>query len=132
MRCPFCGPHVGVQPIVGRNEHCFAIDVRDQILVGSRIIVPRQHRTSPFELTAEEITATFELLRIAKFEIDSSMSPDGYNIGWNCGKIAGQEVFHTHLHVIPRFRDEPLAGKGIRYWLKQENNRRRAQYQQGN
>ena len=124
MQCLFCDPQVEVEPVDGLNEHCLAIDIRDEILVGSRIIVPRQHRTSPFELTEEEITATFELHRDAKAEIDSSISPDGYNLGWNCGSIAGQEVVHDHLHVIPRFRDEPLAGKGIRYWLKQENNRR--------
>ena len=127
VQCPFCDPQVEDEPIVGRNEHCLAIDARDEILLGSRIIVPRQHRTSPFELTEEEITATFELLRAAKSETDSSMSPDGYNIGWNCGTTAGQEVFHAHLHVIPRFRDEPLAGKGIRYWLKQEDNRHPAE-----
>jgi diadenosine tetraphosphate (Ap4A) HIT family hydrolase len=31
---------------------------------------------------------------------------------------------HVHLHLISRFRDEPLAGKGIRHHLKQESNRR--------
>lgn len=50
--------------------------------------------------------------------------PDGYNVGWNSGAVAGQEVFHAHLHVIPRFADEPLAGRGIRYALKQPTNRR--------
>ena len=83
MQCPFCEPQVKDLPIVERNEHCLAIDVADEILAGSRIIVPRQHRTTPFELTEAEITATFELLRAAKSEIDSALSPDGYNIGWN-------------------------------------------------
>ena len=112
MQCPFCYPQVESEPIVGRNKHCIAIDVGHNILVGSRTIVPRQHRISPFNLTEEEITATFELLRAAKAEIDASISPDGYSLGWNCGSSAGQEVEHAHLHVIPRFRDEPLAGKG--------------------
>ncbi len=39
-------------------------------------------------------------------------------------RFFGQTVFHAHLHVIPRFAAEPHAGKGIRYWLKQESNRR--------
>ena len=34
-----------------------------------------------------------------------------------------QEVFHAHLHVIPRFRQEPMAGQGIRSHLKSEANR---------
>ena len=40
--------------------------------------------------------------------------------------LTGQEVSHAHLHVVPRFKDEPLASKGIRYWLKQAANRRPA------
>jgi histidine triad (HIT) family protein len=56
--------------------------------------------------------------------IDQLHHPDGYNVGWNCGSVGGQEVFHAHLHVIPRYRDEPLAGRGIRAWIKQEANHR--------
>jgi diadenosine tetraphosphate (Ap4A) HIT family hydrolase len=56
--------------------------------------------------------------------LDQKFRPDGYNLGWNCGIVGGQEVFHAHLHIIPRFKDEPYAGRGIRYWLKQESNKR--------
>ena len=88
------------------------------------MIIPKSHAESPFELSEEEIAATFTLLKEAKIILDEKYNPDGYNVGWNCGKVAGQEVFHAHLHVILRFKDEPLSGKGIRHWLKQENNRR--------
>jgi histidine triad (HIT) family protein len=63
-------------------------------------------------------------LQQVKALLDRQYAPDGYNLGWNCGQVAGQNVFHAHLHVIPRYGDEPLAGKGIRYWLKQETNKR--------
>ena len=49
-------------------------------------------------------------------------APDGYNIGWNCGATGGQEICHAHMHVMPRFRQEPLAGKGIRALLKSDAN----------
>jgi histidine triad (HIT) family protein len=52
-----------------------------------------------------------------------SFAPNGYNIGWNCGTTGGQEVLHAHMHVIPRFRQEPLAGKGIRTLLKSDANK---------
>lgn len=52
------------------------------------------------------------------------LRPDGFNVGWNCFAAGGQSIPHAHLHVIPRFRDEPFAGKGIRHWLKSEANRR--------
>ena len=56
--------------------------------------------------------------------MDEIHSPDGYNIGWNCNTIGGQHIMHAHLHVIPRFNDEPYAGKGIRHWLKSIENKR--------
>lgn len=56
--------------------------------------------------------------------LDSKYKPQGYNIGWNVGNVGGQEIFHAHLHIIPRYEDEPLSGKGIRYWLKQTQNKR--------
>jgi hypothetical protein len=40
----------------------------------------------------------------------------------------GAGVFHSHFHVIPRYEDEPLAGKGVRYWLKQPENKREKQF----
>ena len=57
------------------------------------------------------------------YETWGTLAPDGSNVGWNCGRVGGQEVFHAHLHVIPRFRQEPLAGHGIRSHLKSELNR---------
>ena len=69
-----------------------------------------------------ELTATFRLLATVKTWMDDTVAPDGYNIGWNCGTTGGQEVFHAHMHVIPRFRQEPLAGKGIRRLLKSDAN----------
>ena len=76
-----------------------------------------------FDLTEPEILATFQLLTRVKAWLDAEHAPAGYNIGWNCGRAGGQEVFHAHMHVMPRFRKEPLAGKGIRSLLKSDANR---------
>jgi diadenosine tetraphosphate (Ap4A) HIT family hydrolase len=76
-----------------------------------------------FDLTAEESAATLALLRDVKAWMDDAYRPDGYTVGWNCGSVGGQEVMHAHLHVIPRFADEPYAGHGIRFLLKQAARR---------
>ena len=89
----------------------------------SGVIIPVQHRETVFDLSEAEITATFRLLAVVKNWMDANFAPDGYNIGWNCGKIGGQELFHAHMHVIPRFRQEPLAGQGIRTLLKSDANK---------
>lgn len=124
MECPFCPPALGVAQVVLENAHCLFLQRAEPVLAGSGIIIPRHHRETVFDMTEEEWQATFDLLQRARAWIDQEHAPDGYNVGWNCGSVAGQEVLHVHLHIIPRFRDEPLAGKGIRYWLKQEGNRR--------
>lgn len=90
----------------------------------SGVIVPVQHRPTVFELTEEEIVATFRLLAEVRRWLDEAFRPAGYNLGWNCGAVAGQQVFHAHFHVIPRFSEEPLAGKGIRSHLKSDANKR--------
>ena len=92
-------------------------------LRGSGVIIPVRHAETVFDLTREEIDATFALLKHAKAWMDEQYHPDGYNVGWNCGAVGGQLAMHAHMHVIPRFRQEPYAGRGIRYWLKQPANR---------
>ena len=89
---------------------------------GSYVIIPKSGVGSPFELSDKEWADTKLLLKELKNYLDDTYHPDGYNIGWNVGKAAGQEVKHAHLHIIPRYDDEPLAGKGIRYWFKQPEN----------
>lgn len=104
----------------------FASDAFDvaQVLPGGGIICPRAHRETPFDLTPEEWAETHEVLQRAKIMLDQRLRPDGYNLIWNVMPDAGQEVAHVHLHLIPRFHDEPLAGKGARWHLKQTENRR--------
>jgi histidine triad (HIT) family protein len=89
----------------------------------SGVIVPVEHRPTVFDLTEPELLATFELLAVVKAWMDRTFTPDGYNVGWNCEAVGGQTVLHAHMHVIPRFRQEPLAGQGIRALLKADANR---------
>jgi len=123
--CPFCHlEHWKSLKVVLENEHCQFLQKPQEVLTGSGIIIPREHRETVFDLTEEEWASTFSLLKEAKELLDAEYGAQGYNVGWNSGAVAGQEVFHAHLHVIPRHADEPLAGKGIRYWLKQPANKR--------
>jgi diadenosine tetraphosphate (Ap4A) HIT family hydrolase len=122
--CPFCVPTLDEAEIVLANDLCLFLQAPEPVLIGSGIIVPRQHRITVFDLKPQEWQATYDLLQQAKALLDKRYQPEGYNVGWNCGAVGGQVVFHAHLHVIPRFADEPYAGRGIRHWLKQDVNRR--------
>lgn len=102
----------------------FIVQKPQPVLVGSGLIIPKAHKETVFDLNPAEWKATYDLLQQAKEFLDKEYKPQGYNVGWNCGQVGGQEVFHAHLHVIPRYEDEPLAGEGIRHWIKQPSNSR--------
>lgn len=97
-------------------------NLKHNTMIGSYVIIPKSEVSSPFDLTDKEWNDSRELLLKVKKYIDETYKPDGYNIGWNVGAVAGQSVEHAHIHIIPRYADEPLAGKGIRSWFKQPEN----------
>lgn len=123
--CVFCNANLmPSQKEILSNEHCIFFQVPQQILIGSGVLVPRLHRENVFELTEEEWNATYRLIHEVKAYLDERHQPDGYNLNWNTRGAAGQHLFHSHLHIIPRYRDEPLAGKDIRSFLDREHNLR--------
>ncbi len=129
--CVFCHPDLEPdQQIVLSNEYCMFLQLKQAQVKGSQLegaglIVPKTHRETAFDLTREEWNAIYTLLQDVKKYIDENNKPQGYNLGWNCGEVGGQHILHAHLHVIPRYEDEALAGKGIRYMFKSMENKRR-------
>jgi len=66
-----------------------------------------------FDATIEEKISILELLEICKKILDEKYKPDGFNIGVNVGKYAGQTIFHLHVHLIPRYKgdiENPTGG----------------------
>lgn len=125
--CPYCNLTADPeQQIIFETETCAYIQKPSEqtVLEGSGLIVPKRHAVNVFSLTAEEWQDTQELLLKAKAYLEERYGHEGYTIGWNTDTVGGQSIPHAHLHVIPRFSDEPLAGKGIRYWIKQKENNR--------
>lgn len=121
QECLFC--HLELEPtqtIVFEGEHSLFLMLSDNPITGSGVIVPKKHRETVFDLTEAEWLDTQRVLHQAKEYLDQQYSPQGYNVGWNSGSVAGQHIFHAHLHIIPRYAGEALAGKGIRYMFKKE------------
>lgn len=110
--------------VVMENTLCFYLEFEGKVLPGSGMIIPKAHRPTVFDLTPDEWAATYELLHSVKAHLDATFNPDGYSVGWNVEPVGGQHIPQAHLHVVSRFADESYAGRGIRYWLKQEDNLR--------
>lgn len=80
---------------------------------GHSLIVPRRHVADWFEANEEERAELWNAVEAVSHVIEQRHQPDGYNVGFNCGRAAGQTVFHLHLHVIPRYEgdvEDPRGG----------------------
>ena len=98
--------------------------LKENILIGSYVIIPKTQVETPFDLSEKEWVDTQKIMNEIKAYLDEKYKPDGYNLGWNVGEVGGQNVAHAHFHILPRYKDEPYAGKGIRAWIKKEENLR--------
>ena len=109
--CPFC--EVSDSEIVLDNELCFARWDKFPVSDGHALIIPFRHFSNYFDAPQHEKNAIWSLVEDVKHEIRQEHSPDGYNIGVNIGRAAGQTIPHLHVHIIPRYEgdmDDPKGG----------------------
>lgn len=111
QECELCLPRA----VLIDNELAYAQPEKNSLSRGHIIVVPRRHVSDFFEMTSSEQVAVVELLNRAREFIQSQHSPDGYNIGVNVGRAAGQSRMHVHIHLIPRYTgDVANPAGGIR------------------
>ena len=120
------------------NEHFIYASTHDpatppDVLPGSGVAVPVAHLASPFDFRAEEWVALGDVLAKAKAAWDERLAPDGYGLYWTSFPAADSDVarMHAHLHVVPRFEDEPRADSGGRVGIKGADNRRPDPWRRG-
>ncbi|MGV8088116.1 MAG: HIT family protein [Methanomicrobiales archaeon] len=110
MTCIFC--HIPKDRIILSNDRMVAIFDRYPVNPGHMLIIPKRHFDDFFNASDEEIQSITELIRRCKDLLDETYHPDGYNIGVNCGMVAGQTVMHMHVHLIPRYAGDVEDPKG--------------------
>ena len=90
--------------VVNRGEQAFVLLNRYPYASGHFMIAPYRHEGEFGELTAEEALEIHRLAASGLGALAEAMRPQGFNIGWNLGRIAGAGVGdHVHLHVVPRW-----------------------------
>jgi diadenosine tetraphosphate (Ap4A) HIT family hydrolase len=113
--CELCVP----ARVVAENAAAYARYDSNSLAPCHVILVPRRHVADFFEMTAAEQAAVLELLNRTRQLIGAAHSPDGYKVGVNIGKAAGQSRMHVHVHLIPRRKgDVPDPSGGVRCVLK--------------
>ena len=113
--CVFCDILAGQEPasVVYRDERCTAfMDIRP-VNRGHVLVIPNDHAAFLVELDPAIGGRLFAVgQRIAQALRESEVRCEGINLFLADGAVAGQEVFHVHLHVIPRYRGD---GFGLRF-----------------
>ncbi len=103
--CIFCKIVAGEIPSakVYENEHVVAFLDISQVTKGHTLIIPKVHKENIFELDEETARHVFEAVPAISRALKAEFQPDGLNTINNNGEIAGQTVFHYHMHLIPRY-----------------------------
>ena len=106
------------------GDNFFMIFDRYPVSPGHILIISNDSsKINFFDLSNEEKLELLNLLEIGKVIINEKFKPNGFNIGMNCGKAAGQTVMHFHCHLIPRYiGDMENPRGGIRYCIPEKGN----------
>ena len=109
----FESPFLNNRERVLENEFGFVIYDGFPVSEGHCLIVPHRVYSDYFESTEDEVVGLQKLIIETKKLLDKKCQPKGYNVGINCGEVAGQTVPHVHIHLIPRYKgdmDNPRGG----------------------
>lgn len=113
MSCPFCDQDVSLADgVFLENALVYVREDKFPVSPGHLLVIPRRHAVDWFDLSADEQAAVADLINRAKCWLDEQHRPDGYNIGMNCGRAAGQTVMHMHCHLIPRYHGDVADPRG--------------------
>jgi len=121
-KCPFCNVEEG-REIILSSTHCIAFHDGFPVSEGHTLIVPKRHVSDFFDLSEEEAADMYKCAVKVKGILSEKFHPDGFNVGVNVGKAAGQSVFHVHMHIIPRYEgDVPHPRGGVRGVIPAKQN----------
>jgi histidine triad (HIT) family protein len=107
--CIFCRIVAGAVPstTIAQTERAIAFMDINPVTHGHALVVPREHSTDLLDTNAEDLAACVHLAQEIATRARDRLGSDGVNL-LNCSGVeAWQSVFHFHLHVIPRFKDQP-------------------------
>jgi histidine triad (HIT) family protein len=108
--CLFCGIIAGTVPgqVVDSDEDTVAFMDINPATPGHALVVPRTHSVDLMDISDEDLSRTAVAARRLAKRMDEVLEPDGFNLLNSCRPAAWQTVFHFHIHVIPRYDDDPL------------------------
>jgi diadenosine tetraphosphate (Ap4A) HIT family hydrolase len=114
-KCPFC--QISADRILLETPTLMATYDGFPVTEGHALVVPRRHIASIYELSEPEQAEIWSVVGMVRQLLAERYKPDGFNIGLNDGRAAGQTVLHAHIHVIPRRNGDVADPRGGVRWI---------------
>ncbi len=103
--CIFCNPHRKIQ-LLTESATAYAMFDGYPLSKGHILIVPKRHISNYFDLPIKEQSACWLMANKVQQILTQEFQPDGFNVGMNINKAAGQAMNHATIHVIPRYQGD--------------------------
>ena len=118
--CIFCKIVAGELParIVDEDERTITFMDIAPATRGHALVVPREHSADLLSVPPEDLVATVAAAQRLAGRLGERLGAEGVNLLNSCGASAWQTVFHFHVHVIPRYTDDPLRLP----WVPEQGN----------
>lgn len=115
MDCLFCAMIEGKIPyskVYEDDDFLAILDIRP-VVFGHILLIPKLHHTNVTDIPSDLAEKVYPVVQKLSLALIKSLNCDGVNLVQNNGEAAGQEVFHGHLHIIPRYKDDGIRFGGI-------------------
>lgn len=113
-QCLFCNPPKTLD-LLTESATAYAMFDGYPISKGHTLVIPKRHIANYFDLPFKEQTACWLMANKVREILSKEFACDGFNVGMNIDKAAGQKMKHASIHIIPRYRgDTGRAKSGIR------------------
>ncbi len=108
--CIFCKVVAGEIPgeVVDSDDRTITVMDINPATRGHVVVIPREHAENLAAVSDEDLAASMRAAQRMVARMQDTLGPDGFNILNNMGRVAWQSIFHFHVHVIPRYANDPL------------------------
>lgn len=116
--CLFCkiiAQELPCHQVYEDNNWLAFLDI-NPVNLGHILVLPKQHHRNLLDLPENLLREIGPLIQKIALAAKEATQADGINIGWNNEASAGQIIFHSHIHIIPRFK-----GDGFIHWKGKDN-----------
>ncbi|MBW4612573.1 MAG: HIT domain-containing protein [Desmonostoc vinosum HA7617-LM4] len=110
-KCIFCNPHRHLK-LLTESATAYAIFDGYPLSKGHVLVIPKRHVSNYFDLPFKEQSACWLMANKIQQILKTEFAPDGFNVGMNINREAGQNIMHTSVHIIPRYKNDTVGNRG--------------------